>query len=85
MAKSKSQEKREASAEGEMPEWQKAQQKETVAKDSSEHHAEAKPGKLVAVKMLTPYRDVAKAGDVWKTDAGKAAELVKLGRAEYVK
>lgn len=69
----------------ETPEWQKSQQKETTAKDSDQHLKPPAADKKVKIKMKTAYRDVAKAGDVWTTDAGKAKELVDLGRAEYVK
>jgi hypothetical protein len=34
--------------------------------------------------MKTDYMDEAKTGQVWETDVAKAAELVKLKRAEYV-
>lgn len=71
--------------EGEVPEWKKAQQKETASKDSEEHLNEQAPATgLVQIMMKTDYRDVAKAGQVWETDAKKAAELVSLGRATYV-
>jgi len=36
------------------------------------------------IKMLTSYRDFYQSGDVVEETKGKAAELVKLGRAEYV-
>lgn len=80
MAKSKSQEKREAAMQE--ANWKKNQQKTTGAKSP----ATSKKGKeLVAVKMKTHYRDVAKVGDIYETDPAKADELVRLGRAEYVK
>lgn len=72
--------------EGEVPAWKKAQQKQTEPKDSEDHLNEQAPATgLVQIKMKTDYRDVAKAGQVWETDAKKAAELVSLGRATYVK
>ena len=67
------------------PEWQKAQQKETAAKDSEAHLSPKGGAKPVKIKMKTDYMDVAKKGDTWTTDAEKAAELVRLDRAEYVK
>jgi hypothetical protein len=80
MAKSKSQEKREAVMRE--ANWQKNQQKTTGAKSP----APAKKNKeVVAIKMKTHYRDVAKVGDIYETDSAKADELVRLGRAEYVK
>jgi len=39
---------------------------------------------LVKIKMRTNYRDVAKSGEVYETDAEKAAELIRLGRAEAI-
>lgn len=75
-----------APAPGETPAWKAAQQKETAAKDTTDHTAAAAPAEgKVRIKMKTDYRDVAKAGQVWETDAGKAKELVELGRAEYVR
>ncbi len=78
--------KKNAPAPGETPAWKKAQQKETAAKNTDDHLNEQAPkGGTVKIKMKTDYRDVAKAGQVWETDASKAAELVELGRAEYVR
>lgn len=86
MAKSKSQERREAamkSAEGTTPGWKENQQKETNAVEQ-ETRQNVSNAKTVKVKMKTDYRDVAKAGEVYETDSEKAAELVRLGRAEYL-
>ncbi len=71
---------------GETPAWKQAQQKETAAKGSEDHLNEQSPaqGGTVKIRMKTDYRDLAKTGDIWETDAAKAAELVSLGRAEYV-
>ena len=67
------------------PAWTGNQQKSTDAKDSSDRANESvTPGAMVKIKMKTDYRDVAKAGQVWETDAAKAKELVDLGRASYV-
>ena len=88
MAKSKSQERREAAqkaAEGTTPGWKENQQKQTSAKDQSDRDVEQGTAKGVKVLMKTDYRDVAKAGQTVEFDAEKAAELVRLGRAEYVK
>lgn len=41
--------------------------------------------KLVEVRMLSDYRDEVKRGEVYKTDKEKAEQLVKLGRAEFIK
>lgn len=82
MAKNKS---KEPVSGDETPEWQKAQQKETASKDSEAHLAPKSADKKVKIKMKTDYRDVAKKGDTWTTDAAKAEELVRLDRAEYVK
>lgn len=58
------------------PEKSKSQQKrETVQKSASG---------LVKVRLLSNYRDEAKAGSIYETDAPKAKELVALGRAEYI-
>lgn len=69
------------------PDWTKHQQSEVNAKDSDQREKEARVNEntQVAIKMKTDYRDVAKAGDVWTTDAQKAQELVQLNRAEYVR
>ena len=88
MAKSKSQERREAvqkASEGTTPGWKENQQKETTAKDQDQRDAEQETAGTVKIKMLTDYRDVAKKGDVAEFDAEKANELVRLGRAEFVK
>lgn len=70
---------------GKTPAWKAAQQKETKSKDSEAHLDSQQPKEgMVKIKMKTDYRDVAKAGKVWETDAAKAAELVGLDRAEYV-
>lgn len=82
MAKNKS---KEPVSGDQTPEWQKAQQKETAAKDSEAHLTPKDGAKPVKIKMKTDYMDVAKKGDTWTTDAEKAAELVRLDRAEYVK
>lgn len=87
MTKSKSQERREAAqkaAEGTTPGWKENQQKETNAIENEDREP-VKNAKTVKVKMKSDYRDVAKNGQVYETDADKAAELVKLGRAEYLK
>lgn len=71
-----------------VPAWKQAQQKRTkpetkeVRQENSQ--IEAKPV-LVKLRMLTGYRDLVSAGEIWETDAEKAEELVKLRRAEYVK
>lgn len=86
MAKSKSQERREAAqkaAEGTTPGWKDNQQKETNAVEQ-ETRQNVQGVKTVKVKMKTGYRDVAKVGDIYETDAEKAEELVRLGRAEYL-
>lgn len=69
------------------PDWVRHQQSEVNAKDSDQREKEAKTegNQSVAIKMKTDYCDVAKAGDVWTTDAEKAQELVTLNRAEYVR
>lgn len=69
------------------PAWKNAQQKQTKSKDSDQRAAEATPTPegRVKLKMHSDYRDVAKKGDEWETDEEKGAELVRLGRAEYVK
>lgn len=91
MAKSKSQERREAAqkaAEGQTPGWKENQQKETQAIDSDQRQdaqEKVSKAKVVKVKMKTSYRDIAKTGDVVEFDVEKAAELVRLNRAEYVK
>lgn len=65
------------------PNWKKNQQKQTKASDQESRGA-AKPTGMVKLKMITGYREFAKAGDIWETDSEKAAELVKLGRAKYL-
>lgn len=40
---------------------------------------------LFQIKMLTDYRDIAKKGEIYEVDHEKAEELVKLGRAEFIK
>lgn len=69
------------------PDWKKAQQKNTGAttQQSREAVKAAQAPKAVKVRMLTDYRDLVKKGEVWETDSEKAAELVKLHRAEYLK
>lgn len=88
MAKSKSQERREAAqkrAEGITPGWKANQQKQTTAKDQDQRDAEQETAGTIKIKMLSDYRDVAKKGDVAEFDAEKANELVRLGRAEFIK
>jgi len=87
MGKSKSQQKREAAqkaGENQTPGWKENQQKQTSAKDSDQRDSEKETAQLVKVRLLADYRDVAKKGDVAEFDEEKAAELVRLGRAEYV-
>jgi hypothetical protein len=87
MAQSKSQQKREAAqkaGENKTPGWKENQQKQTSAKDSDQRDSEKETAQLVKIRLLTDYRDVAKKGDVADFDEEKAAELVRLGRAEYV-
>lgn len=67
------------------PAWKNAQQKTTGAQNNDDRANKPKdPTELVKILMKTDYREVVKAGQVWETDAEKAAELVKLNRAEYV-
>lgn len=68
------------------PAWKESQQKNTEAKNNDDRAEEAQSSNTdrVSIKMRTDYRDVAKAGHVWETDREKAAELVRLGRADYV-
>lgn len=68
------------------PAWKEHQGEETKPENNDTRAARTETAKvkLVSVRMKTDYRDVAKAGEVYKTDAAKAAELVKLNRAEYV-
>lgn len=89
---SKSQQKRQAIMTGAdknpgQPAWKDHQQKETQPKNNEDREKQNKTetGTVVKVRMLTDYRDVAKTGEVYATDAQKAEELVKLGRAEYLK
>ena len=87
MSKSKSQKKREANqkaAQGATPGWLENQQRETNAKDQDDRDNEQDPPSVVKIKMLSNYRDVAKKGDVVEFDNQKAAELVRLKRAEYL-
>lgn len=66
------------------PAWKQAQQKQTKPEKAKERsEVVGKPNNRM-IKMRTSYRHFAKAGDVWETDESKAAELVRLGRAEYV-
>jgi hypothetical protein len=65
------------------PNWKKNQQKKTGASDQESRGAAQETG-MVKIKMITGYREFAKAGDIWETDVEKAAELVKLGRAKYL-
>ena len=66
--------------------WKNKQQKNTGSQEhSNKGGADAEVLDLVKVLMKSDYRDVAKKGEVYETDAEKAAELVKLGRATYVK
>ena len=70
------------------PAWKKNQQKNTSSKNNEQRAAEngQKTIKtLVKIKMNSDYRDVAKKGEIWKTDRSKAEELVKLGRADFIK
>lgn len=69
------------------PDWQNHQQEETQPKNNEdrEDQKEEAKGKNVTIHMLSDYRDVAKKGDDYVVDEDKAAELVKLGRAEYKK
>jgi len=64
--------------------WQANQQKETGASERGQVRSlDSQPlGDNVELFMFSNYRDVAKAGQIWTTDAVKAAELVKLGRAQ---
>lgn len=62
--------------------WKDNQQKET--KSGSAESNKPEKVKTIKIRMLSNYRDVAKRGDVWKTDSEKAAELVRMGRAEYI-
>lgn len=62
--------------------WKDNQQKET--KSGSAESNKPAEAKFIKIRMLSNYRDVAKRGDVWKTDTEKAEELVKMGRAEYI-
>lgn len=63
--------------------WTRNQQRQTgsVVREPSER---AKTNS-VKILMKTAYRDEVKAGDVYVTDAEKAEQLVKLGRATYIK
>ncbi len=63
------------------PAWKKAQQQETGAQNSERRASKPAEG-TVRIRMKSDYRDVAKAGDIYETDAAKADELIKLGRAE---
>lgn len=88
--KSKSQQKREeiqkaAQESGKAPGWKENQQKETKAIDGEDRENEKSTSGTIKIKLLTDYRDVAKKGDVKEFDAEKANELVRLGRAEFVK
>lgn len=65
------------------PAWKQNQQKETKPKNREERKEEVQ-SELVKIRMNTDYRDVAKRGDIYETDAEKAEELVRLGRAEYL-
>lgn len=70
---------------GKKPAWTEHQQKETKSKTREEAKGESKTKKAstkVKLYMLSDYRDVAKKGKVWETDAEKAEELIKLKRAE---
>lgn len=69
------------------PAWVKNQQREVNSINSEERLAqnEEKKAEQVTIRMSTNYRDVAKAGELYTTDAVKAEELVNLGRAQYVK
>lgn len=67
-----------------VPAWKKNQQKETKPKNREDRKNEQVPTELVKIRMNTDYRDVAKRGDIYETDAEKAEELVRLGRAEYL-
>lgn len=70
------------------PAWKKNQQKNTSSKNNEQRAVEnGKKAKisLVKIKMKSDYRDVAKKGEIWETDQSKAEELVKLGRAEFLK
>lgn len=58
---------------------QSQQKRESIMKE-----ADTKT-KLVKVKMFYDYRNEAKSGDIYETDPEKAAQLVRLRRAEYVK
>lgn len=69
------------------PDWKQHQGK-TIGKADNETRnkkKEAKKDEKVKILMLTDYRDEAKAGQEWETDAEKAEELVRLKRATYVK
>lgn len=63
--------------------WKQNQQKKTKSQDK-EQSAQERGTKtdLVELYMTSDYRDQAKAGQVWMTDAEKAAELIKLNRAQ---
>lgn len=69
------------------PAWKDHQGEETKPQNNEDRakKADTTKSKLVSVKMKTDYRGEVKAGEVYKTDADKADELVRLGRAEYVK
>lgn len=66
------------------PAWKQAQQKQTKPEKAKERESVVGKPNNRMIKMRTSYRHFAKAGDVWETDESKAAELVRLGRAEYV-
>lgn len=68
------------------PAWKASQQKQTGATNQESRATEAKKHapKKVKILMKSDYMDQAKTGDTWSTDEEKAAELVRLGRAEYL-
>jgi len=66
------------------PDWTKHQQKQTGSQTREQKTQESKQSAketTVKVFMKTDYRDVVKKGQVFETDADKAAELIKLNRA----
>jgi len=64
--------------------WKENQQKQTGVTTQESREQSKDITEMVAVKMRTAYRDIAKPGDIVEFDAEKAAELVRLNRAEYV-
>lgn len=68
------------------PAWVKNQQKNVNTINSEQRLEQTNSDEVqeVTIMMKSDYRDVVKSGQLYTTDAGKANELVSLGRAEYV-